>query len=515
MKSKKDSTEVDKKHNIEGGDVAGDDVGVMKVGDGAGKRKAQDVVVKHLVEVELEDEFGCKICGKIGQTKAGHIEHLNEEHSTGAILIAADVINKNMNRIEQGYKFDCEICQQSFVHILTLQAHLKNIHEDKGTYHCNFCGNVCSDSEDLKSHIEIKHGIKGGGEKRPSVLSDSSDDSSDDESTNDNTNSQIIYKEDEWGNEENISEPPIGRNFKSKHEMFAVSATKLKKLYRKNSIKIVGENTIHVVEVERKGTSIEATVQIEDKGEKGQIRLTFWGPNKKTKETTIQVNTTKGSAKRFVNLFSDIFLKPLIERVSNGIGIGNFFKKQGNCKRVCDVCKVFKMDLNDHKIKKHNASSSTLKKVLDTAQQQNTDNASTKCDTCEFVADNKIHLKEHIENVHNSEFWLVGPKRRKKDNNKEDSDITDIQSEKVNENEDEMSLTKRRDKQILAKRDKEEQEEEKRKKKAEEKRLQDLIIEENKNRAKSINKRKRKMEGKLSKEKEVNISETNIKNTFS
>ena len=43
-----------------------------------------------------------------------------------------------------------------------------------------------------------------------------------------------IYKENEWGNEESISEPPIGKNMKSKHEMFAVAATKLKQVNRKD-----------------------------------------------------------------------------------------------------------------------------------------------------------------------------------------------------------------------------------------------------------------------------------------
>ena len=77
-------------------------------------------------------------------------------------------------------------------------------------------------------------------------------DSSYDDSTNDDKTCQIIYKEHEWGNEEIISEAPIGTNFKSKHEMFAVAATNLKWLYRKNGIKIGAENTINVVKVERK-----------------------------------------------------------------------------------------------------------------------------------------------------------------------------------------------------------------------------------------------------------------------
>ena len=70
---------------------------------------------------------------------------------------------------------------------------------------------------------------------------------------------------------------------KSKHEMFAVAATKLKQVNRKNSVKTIGESTIHVTNVERKGTATEAAIDIEDKSGKGKILLTYWGPNKKTK----------------------------------------------------------------------------------------------------------------------------------------------------------------------------------------------------------------------------------------
>ena len=120
--------------------------------------------------------------------------------------------------------------------------------------------------------------------------------------------------------------------------MFAVAVTKLTQIYRKNSLKTVGDNTIHVTTVERKGTATEATVEIEDIKGNGKVLLTYWGPNKKPKETTNQVNTTKGSDKRLVTTFSDKFLKPVIERIINGVGVGNLFKNKENAKKVCEVC---------------------------------------------------------------------------------------------------------------------------------------------------------------------------------
>ena len=119
----------------------------------------------------------------------------------------------------------------------------------------------------LKNHIENNHAIHGGGDKISSGLNESSEDDDDSiDSTNDKTEvSTNIYNEHEWGNEDQISEPPIGKNMKSKNEMFAVAATKLKQVYRKNSVKTIGESIIHVTNVERKGTATEATIDIEDK----------------------------------------------------------------------------------------------------------------------------------------------------------------------------------------------------------------------------------------------------------
>ena len=79
--------------------------------------------------------------------------------------------------------------------------------------------------------------------------------------------------------------------------------------------------------------------------------LTFWGPNKKTNETTIQVNTSKGSDKRFVNLFCDQFIKPVIDKIFNGTSPANYFKKKRNAKISCDLCEnlfIFKIDFEHH-----------------------------------------------------------------------------------------------------------------------------------------------------------------------
>ena len=36
-----------------------------------------------------------------------------------------------------------------------------------------------------------------------------------------------------------------------------------------------------------------------------------------------------------------------------------------------------------------------------------------KCAECEYSAESKQILNEHVENIQSGDFWMVGPKRRK------------------------------------------------------------------------------------------------------
>ena len=52
------------------------------------------------------------------------------------------------------------------------------------------------------------------------------------------------------------------------------------------------------------------------------------------------MNTKKGSDKRFINLFSDKFIRYVIDKIANGTGIGIFLKtklkekiKSNNCEK--------------------------------------------------------------------------------------------------------------------------------------------------------------------------------------
>ena len=88
-----------------------------------------------------------------------------------------------------------------------------------------------------------------------------------------------MYTEKKWG-QDDANPEPSGVNFKSKLTAFSKSVEKLKKVFRKGSMKKIGNTTVHVLNVERVGTATEALIHISDKNGKGVVSLKYWGPNK-------------------------------------------------------------------------------------------------------------------------------------------------------------------------------------------------------------------------------------------
>ena len=130
-------------------------------------------------------------------------------------------------------------------------------------------------------------------------------------------------------------------NFKSKKLDFKKSVDKLKKVFRKGSVKVIGKTRTQVEDVTRKGTLTEFKVNISDPEGQGNVILSIWNQNPKTKETTVQINSVKGNEKRLVKVFGLEFVKEIIERMSNGKPIEELFK-HGEDKVACNVCdKIF------------------------------------------------------------------------------------------------------------------------------------------------------------------------------
>ena len=159
----------------------------------------------------------------------------------------------------------------------------------------------------------------------------------------------IFFTEKQWGNDEDTSNPS-GNNFKSKLPEFKKSEDTLKKVIRKGSAKLIGNAKTYAGEVKRKGTGTEVKIKITDPKGEGEVVLTFWSPNTKTKEVTIQINGKKGSDKRFVILFAHFFVRDVIERLLKGHQVEDIFEK-GDAKVACTVCS--KLFLKESTLKLH------------------------------------------------------------------------------------------------------------------------------------------------------------------
>ena len=65
-----------------------------------------------------------------------------------------------------------------------------------------------------------------------------------------------------------------------------------------------------------------------------EVILIIWSPNKKTKETTVQINSRKGNGKLFVKQFAELFVQEKLENW-NYKGWTICFKKERKEKPLC------------------------------------------------------------------------------------------------------------------------------------------------------------------------------------
>ena len=113
---------MDKK--LTGGYEAGDNAGVKKGGDDEGETGE----VGKNCESLLDDEFGCKICGKLSKNQTEHNKHLHESHSMSAINLSKEVLHNN-SKLNMNLK-GCTECERSFFFSDTLGLHMNKYHKD-------------------------------------------------------------------------------------------------------------------------------------------------------------------------------------------------------------------------------------------------------------------------------------------------------------------------------------------------------------------------------------------------
>ena len=202
----------------------------------------------------------------------------------------------------------------------------------------------------------------------------------------------------------------------------------MKKVFWKGSIKSVGKTSIQVQEVKRKGTLTESKVNVTDPEGEADVILSIWSPDKKTKETTIQINSVKGNDKRFVKLFAQEFVKVIIERVSMGLNVEELFEK-GEAKVACTVCRkmfakeaTLKVHMKSHiichkcgqgfskecELKNHTLLVHSSKSYCENKLVVDSNNA---CEDCGHIAQTRKSLMLHKENEDIEDSWLVNTKR--------------------------------------------------------------------------------------------------------
>ena len=452
QESKKDSTlKVDKQ--LGGADGVGDVAGVNEVGDVAGGKT-------HYTHVKSKVE--CKICGNWSKNISENKKHLSNTHSEYAISITKEFSSNSFNKPTK--LLNCVSCNRNFFFYQTWERHIMK------------CHNVM--------------GIIGGGDE-PLINLDSSfeTDEEDVDGENGDKNNTVLtiktpyFTEKHWGTDENAN--PAGINFKSKKSDFKKSVDKLKKVFRKGSVKSIGKTSIHVEDVKRKSTLTEVKINITDPEGEGDVILSIWSPNKKNKETTLQINTVKGNDKRFVKLFAQEFVKVVIERISMGMTVDDLFEK-GEAKVACSICrkmfakeatlkihmkthiichkcgKGFKeeCELKNHKVLVHN-SKPYCKDAM-------TEDIINTCEDCGHTAQTRKSLMVHKENNHIEDSWLINTKRNQDMMNSEQehkstkTEEPNLKKSKKNDTESEAQLKQlsdNMDKKVLQKRKLEEEKE--------------------------------------------------------
>ena len=413
---KKDSTKVDIKpgsnfQEFKGGDGAGEDEGGKEAGVVVGGKIGEEEVVENKKEFDRKGCLECKICETVSKNKSDHKKHLTRSHSEFAVSVATHVQIKNNKKPQQLHK--CVSCERNFFFKESWKSHIKNCHFDMT--------------------------MIGGGEGKVLFNADIDADEVDIESNNDsivgaNQTIKIIkhayFTEKQWGNDDDTSDP-AGINFKSKLPEFKKSVDSLKKIYRKGSVRAIGKTKIYAEEVNRKGSGTEVKLNITDQEGEGEVVLSFWSPTKKSKETTVQINSKKGSEKRFVKLFAHDFVRDIIEGLSNGNKIEDLFER-GDVKVACTFCN--KLFLKEATLKIHLKSHILCNKCGESFKKENdlqihkqqvhisksegsvktevlSEVETTTCKDCGYTAPSRKTLMIHIENVHIGDSWLVNTKR--------------------------------------------------------------------------------------------------------
>ena len=189
---------------------------------------------------------------------------MSKSHSKFDISIAKDFTHKITQKPEKLNR--CESCGRNFFFQETWNRHIRKCHTDMNM-------------------------IRGGGENQINIQDDELDSDIDNKECDDyivkNTHIKKEVKhsgftEKQWGIENDENPDPAGINYKSKLPEFKKSVESLKKIFGKESVKVIGKIKSHTEEVKgKRGGGTEIKVNVTDPEGEGEVTLSIWGPHKK------------------------------------------------------------------------------------------------------------------------------------------------------------------------------------------------------------------------------------------
>ena len=129
-----------------------------------------------------------------------------------------------------------------------------------------------------------------------------------------------------WGND-TPKDTPSSYKMTGNSAEFQDATDKLRKSLKKGATVHGDKATANVKDIGAKGPGTEFVMEIVGKKkEKGNIRLTYWPKNKKTKDIKVIVNNVAGNDKTLVSVFTEQILKPFINMSLSGQCTDSLFK---------------------------------------------------------------------------------------------------------------------------------------------------------------------------------------------
>ena len=234
-----------------------------------------------------------------------------------------DIMNAKSDEdgLEPCQKYYCDKCKYTAKSRRVMRTHKQFVH-DTNFYICNKCQGRTKTVGAMKIHrwnahkVTVSHKEFNKHKEREEnvtkvkeVIETGESDTDVSDSEYDDVESDL-YQVKEWN---------VGCNFKARTPIFQKAGINLRSVFRKNAKeKAVNDLKIKVMDVTKVEGGKLAIVSVTDQEGTGKVQLHTWGPNKKTREMTVQIDKSSQGDVRFVEIFATKVVRPLLERLLKG-----------------------------------------------------------------------------------------------------------------------------------------------------------------------------------------------------